>query len=78
MSGYLATLRVLVAHKDVTYDDVKDRTIELDIGDVRVLVLEMSRLIEAKQAAGRPKDIAVLPVLQATLAEIRKDRSTKR
>jgi hypothetical protein len=61
---------------DVTYDDVKDRTIDLDIGVVRVLVLEMSRLIEAKQAAGRPKDIAVLPVLQATLAEIRKSRST--
>jgi hypothetical protein len=36
----------------------------------------MSRLIEAKQAAGRPKDIAVLPVLQATLAEIRKNRFT--
>jgi hypothetical protein len=63
--------------QDVTYDDVLDRTVEMDIGDIRVLVLELSRLIQAKQAAGRPKDIAALPVLQATLAEIRKNRATK-
>jgi hypothetical protein len=39
-----------------------------------VRVLELSRIIEVKQAAGRPKDLAVLPLLRATLDEIRKRR----
>jgi len=63
---------------DVTYDDVKDQTIEVDLGDARVRVLELSRLIQAKQSAGRPKDLAVLPVLRATLAEVEKRRPPAR
>lgn len=33
-------------------------------------VLSLRRLIEAKTRAGRPKDLAMLPVLKATLREI--------
>ena len=35
-------------------------------------VLSLSQLIETKEAAGRPKDLAVLPVLKATLELKRK------
>lgn len=38
-----------------------------DVDDVRVLVLGLSRVIEAKEIANRPKDRAALPVLRHTL-----------
>ena len=34
-----------------------------------VLVLSLERLIQRKRDLGRPKDIAMLPVLDATLRE---------
>ncbi len=40
--------------------------------DLSVNVLGLARLIELKRAAGRPKDLAALPVLEATLALLRK------
>jgi hypothetical protein len=55
-----------------TYDDVFEQTILLDLDGISVRVLELSRLIRSKEFANRPKDIAVLPVLRATLDEIRK------
>jgi hypothetical protein len=57
------------------FDALSGDTVEVDIEGVRVRVLELSRLIEVKQAAGRPKDLAVLPLLRATLDEIRKRRA---
>jgi hypothetical protein len=50
------------------YDEVLSDTIL--VGGLRVLGLE--RLIAVKASAGRPKDRAVLPVLLATLDELRK------
>ena len=38
-------------------------------------VLSLRRLIEVKTAAGRPKDLAALPTMRATLAEIERKRS---
>lgn len=57
---------------DVTYEDVEAQTVVMELGDITVKVLELSRLIEAKEFAGRPKDAAMLPALRATLEEIRK------
>jgi hypothetical protein len=37
-----------------------------------VRVLDLPTLIELKEHADRPKDLAVLPVLRATLAETRR------
>ncbi len=52
------------------YEDLLDRAPELDVGDgLAVRVIDLPTLIELKEHAGRPKDIAVLPVLRATLAE---------
>lgn len=41
---------------------------------VSARVLSLRRLIEVKAAAGRPKDLAALPTLRATLVEIEKKR----
>jgi hypothetical protein len=60
-----------------SYDDLVAFTTELVIGgSATVRVLELSMLIEVKRRAGRPKDMAVLPFLEATLDEIRQKRST--
>lgn len=37
-----------------------------------VHVIDLPTLIDLKEKAGRPKDLAVLPVLRATLAETRR------
>jgi len=58
----------------VVYDDVLGDTIEVELAEIRVLALTLARVIHAKEFAGRPKDVAVLPVLRATLGEIRKRR----
>jgi hypothetical protein len=52
------------------YEDLLDRApgLELEEGLV-VRVLDLPTLIELKEKAGRPKDLAALPVLRATLAE---------
>jgi len=43
------------------------RAIALDGSEIRVL--DLPALIEVKRRAGRPKDLALLPVLEATLDE---------
>ncbi len=53
-----------------SYEDLLERAPELDIGDgLAVRVIDLPTLIELKEQAGRPKDLAVLPVLRATHAE---------
>jgi len=56
----------------ITYEELLPDTdlVRLGANELRVLTLE--RLIRAKEAAGRPKDLAVLPTLRATLAEKRR------
>jgi hypothetical protein len=52
------------------YEELLDLAPELDLGDgLAVRVIGLPTLIELKEQAARPKDIAVLPVLRATLAE---------
>ena len=58
----------------VVYADVLGHTIEVEILDFRVLALDLERVIQAKEFARRPKDLATLPVLRATLAELKKWR----
>ena len=53
-----------------SYEDLLERAPELDLGDgLTVRVIDLPMLIELKEQAGRPKDLAVLPVLRATHAE---------
>jgi hypothetical protein len=56
-----------------TYEDLLEPSRELTVGPNAVVrVLELSTLLEVKRRAGRAKDLAVLPFLEATLDEIRK------
>jgi hypothetical protein len=57
----------------LTYLELLPRSgpMQLEPG-LAVHVIDLPTLIELKQAAGRPKDLAVLPVLHATLAEVRR------
>ena len=43
-------------------------TDEMDIDGVPVRVLRLARIVASKRAAGRPKDLAQLPALEAALA----------
>ncbi len=42
--------------------------VAVEVDGLRVLVLPLERIIASKRAAGRAKDLAVLPALEATLA----------
>jgi predicted nucleotidyltransferase len=49
------------------YEDVVGQALDLELDGHRVKVLSLEQLIATKTAAGRPKDLAVIPVLRATL-----------
>jgi hypothetical protein len=54
-----------------SYEDLLDRAVDLRLDDEHVVrVLGLPALIASKERAGRPKDLAALPVLRATLDEI--------
>lgn len=54
---------------NTTYEDVLGDTFVTNIDGLPIRALELGRLIRVKELAGRAKDLAVLPVLRATLAE---------
>jgi len=52
------------------YEELMPHTVEMRLsGGAAVRVLSLPALIEAKERAGRAKDLAALPVLRATLDE---------
>jgi hypothetical protein len=52
------------------YEELLPDSVELDIGGGRsIRVLGLRALIASKERAGRPKDLAALPILRATLEE---------
>ncbi len=50
-----------------TYEDVYAASVELEAFDRRIRTLSLPSLIAAKRAAGRPKDLLVLPELEGLL-----------
>ncbi len=55
------------------YEELRGRTTEMNLsGGLIIRVLTLAALIEAKERAGRPKDLAALPVLRATLDELKR------
>ncbi len=51
------------------FDELRGESNSHLLGDLKVVVLNLSALIRTKQAAGREKDLAVLPILRRTLSE---------
>jgi hypothetical protein len=61
--------------RDRGYEQLLGLTVEMRLGaGLTVRVLSLPALIEAKELSGRPKDLAALPVLRATLDEIERRR----
>ena len=54
---------------NVVYEDLVPSAEELEVTGVVVRVLSLERLVQLKRELGRPKDLAMLPVLEATLRE---------
>ena len=58
---------------------VRDRASVVDVGDATILVASLEDIIKSKRAARRPRDLAVLPVLERALEEAAKSsRATRR
>lgn len=56
-----------------SYEDLLPETIAMSLaGGASIRVLRLAALIATKERAGRPKDVAALPVLRATLEERKK------
>lgn len=53
-----------------------ERACILELDGLQVHVLPLERVIASKRAAARPKDLAVIPALEATLA-VQHDESNR-
>lgn len=54
---------------DKSFEDLLPLSRMLAFDGLEIRVLDLAALIDVKRRAGRPKDLALLPVLQATLDE---------
>lgn len=52
-----------------SYNSLRSRATAMDIEGEKILVASLADIITSKRAAGRPRDLAVLDVLEATLKE---------
>lgn len=58
---------------------VRSRASVVEVGGVQIVVASLADIIKSKRAARRPRDLAVLPVLERTLEEEAKSpRQTRR
>jgi predicted nucleotidyltransferase len=58
---------VLTLHGLGTFDEEYARAVDREIDGLRLKVLPLDRVILSKRTTNRPKDRAVLPILEATL-----------
>jgi hypothetical protein len=58
------------------YADLAPRARRVSVEGVEVLVADLGDVIRSKEAAGRPKDLRVLPVLYRRLDEMQADAET--
>jgi hypothetical protein len=61
----------------LTFSSVRSRARIVVVGDEKLRVAALGDVIRSKQAAGRPKDRAVLPILRDTLAVQKRLRQSK-
>jgi hypothetical protein len=56
------------------YDEIVDRAEQMELAGHKIKILSLADLIATKRAAGRAKDLAVMPLLEATL-QLRREMS---
>jgi hypothetical protein len=61
---FLATI-----HGIRSFESLRSRAVRVAIGDSELAVASLADIVKSKRAAGRPKDYAVLTILEATLDE---------
>jgi len=66
-----------LASKD-RYEKIKQRAMSVEFGGKMLYVAALEDIIRAKQAANRPKDIAVLPILNLTLEEQQRQKGEQK
>ena len=54
---------------DGGYEQLAERARRVDVNGVVVVIADLADVVRSKEAAGRPKDLAVLPALYRRLAE---------
>jgi predicted nucleotidyltransferase len=54
-----------------SYEGVRDRAQRIELGDVSMLVATLEDVIRSKRAARRPRDLAVIEILEKSLEEAR-------
>jgi hypothetical protein len=69
---------MVTIHAVRSFASLRARASSLEIGGAALLVASLDDVIRSKRAAGRPRDIAVLPVLEATRAETKPNRKPPR
>jgi hypothetical protein len=52
-----------------SFEGLRGRATAVRFGDATLLVAALDDVVRSKRAAGRPRDRAALPVLEATLRE---------
>jgi predicted nucleotidyltransferase len=73
--GQLDLLRTI--GDDLGYEALLSRTIEYDLGDLRVRAIDLETLIETKAYANRAKDLYALPFLRELVRRRDGDDSTE-
>ncbi len=54
-----------------SFESIRSRAAEITVEGRRFRIGALDDIIESKRAAGRPKDLAALPILEATLTVLR-------
>jgi hypothetical protein len=54
---------------------LRSRSVSVRVGSEKVRVASLEDILKSKRAAGRRKDLAVLPILEDTLREKKKRKS---
>jgi predicted nucleotidyltransferase len=60
-----------------SFEGLRDRAMRMEIGGTTILVASLADVIRSKRAARRPRDLAVLEILERTLEEIANQGATK-
>lgn len=74
--GSLDMLGILASRE--RFEELLPHTVQLELhGGLRVRAQDLETLIAVKRGTGRPKDILVVPVLEATLRELTRHRDSE-
>ena len=65
-------------HGGRSFNSIRSRASAVDLGGEQILVADLSDIIASKRAAGRPRDRAVLDVLEKTFHEVHAQQGPKR